>query len=155
MLGEKAPRSHARHGFMGRTGPHKDPQLSTSVGKVAIGAPPPTNCECRDSDGTRASPENQQGTHISSVAGWGECTSKRTIRSPMVNVLHPEANGYAKRLLADLQALALVPKWAEQTTNVEEDLEGRFPIGQQMKRVVYWAGYETVSAFFHAEGGST
>ena len=39
MLGEKAPRSHARHGFMGRTRPHKHPQFSTSVGKVAIGAP--------------------------------------------------------------------------------------------------------------------
>ena len=36
--------------------------------------------------------------------------------------LHPEANGYAKRLLTDLQAVAFVPEWAEQTTNVEEDL---------------------------------
>ena len=26
--------------------------------------------------------------------------------------LHPEANGYAKRLLADLQALAFIPEWA-------------------------------------------
>ena len=33
--------------------------------------------------------------------------------------LHPEANGYAKRLLADLQTLAFVPEWAEQLANVE------------------------------------
>ena len=33
--------------------------------------------------------------------------------------LHPEANGYAKRLLADLQTLAFVPEWSEQVANVE------------------------------------
>ena len=37
--------------------------------------------------------------------------------------LHPEPNGYAKRLLTDLQALAFGPEWAEQTTSVEEDQE--------------------------------
>ena len=37
MLGEKAPRSHARHGLLGRTRPHKDPQLSPNVEKVAAG----------------------------------------------------------------------------------------------------------------------
>ena len=36
---KKAPRAHARNGLKGRTRPHKDPQLSTSVGKVEIGAP--------------------------------------------------------------------------------------------------------------------
>ena len=35
---KKAPRAHARNGFMGRTRPHKDPQLSPSVEKVAVGA---------------------------------------------------------------------------------------------------------------------
>ena len=45
--------------------------------------------------------------------------------------VHPEANGYAKRLLADLQALALVPEWAEQTTNVEEDLGDVFRSGSK------------------------
>ena len=59
--------------------------------------------------------------------------------------LHPEANGHAKRLLTDLQALAFVPEWAEQTTNVEEDLRRCIPIGQQTKRVVYWTAFETVS----------
>ena len=38
MLGEKAPRSHAWHGLLGRTRPHKDSQLSPSVEKVATGA---------------------------------------------------------------------------------------------------------------------
>ena len=33
-----------------------------------------------------------------------------------------QANGYAKRLLADLQTLAFVPEWAEQVANVELDL---------------------------------
>ena len=33
--------------------------------------------------------------------------------------LHLEANGYAKRLLADLETLAFVPEWAEQVANVE------------------------------------
>ena len=37
-LEKKAPRSHARHGLLGRTRPHKDPQLSPSVEKVAAGA---------------------------------------------------------------------------------------------------------------------
>ena len=36
--------------------------------------------------------------------------------------LHPEANGYAKRLLADLQTLAFVPEWTEQVANVEMEL---------------------------------
>ena len=45
--------------------------------------------------------------------------------------LHLEANGYATRLLTDLQALAFVPEWAEQTTNVVEDLEDVFRSGSR------------------------
>ena len=36
--------------------------------------------------------------------------------------LHPEANRYAKRLMADLQALAYVPEWAEPAANIESEL---------------------------------
>ena len=39
VLGKKAPRAHARNGLMGRTRSHKDPQLSPSVEKVAVGDP--------------------------------------------------------------------------------------------------------------------
>ena len=54
--------------------------------------------------------------------------------------LHPEANGYAERLLTDLQALAFVPEWAEQTTNVEEDLGDVFRSGS--KRNEWFIGLE-------------
>ena len=65
------------------------PSALDKCGKGGDWRHPRTNCACRDSGGTRASPENQQGTHISSVAGWGESTSKCTIRSSMVNVCIP------------------------------------------------------------------
>ena len=67
ILGEKTPRSHARHGLLGRISPQKDPQLSPSVEKVAAGA--------------------------SCIRALCRC----------------EANGYAKRSLADLQTLAFCP----------------------------------------------
>ena len=79
---------------------------------------PPTNCACR-------APENQQGTHL--FCCWlGRMHFEMHDTLIDGQRLHPEANGYAKRLLTDLQALALVPEWAEQTTNDEEDLEDVF-----------------------------
>ena len=46
--------------------------------------------------------------------------------------LHPEANGYAKRLLADLQTLAFVPKWTEQVANVEMKFGDVFREGSKL-----------------------
>ena len=46
--------------------------------------------------------------------------------------LHPEANGYAKRLLADLQTLAFVPAWAEQVANVEPEFRDVFRLGSKL-----------------------
>ena len=46
--------------------------------------------------------------------------------------LHPEANGYAKRLLADLQTLAFGPEWAEQVANVELEFGDVFRLGSKL-----------------------
>ena len=99
MLGEKAPRSS----FSARP-PGKDSQLSPSVEKVAAGA------SCIRALCTL--PESPHVMHIFYVVGWlfyvvglAHCTSNRTTHSLSA---HPEANGHAKRLLADLQTLALV-----------------------------------------------
>ena len=46
--------------------------------------------------------------------------------------LHPEANGYTKRLLADLQTLAFVPEWAEQVANVELEFGDVFRLGSKL-----------------------
>ena len=46
--------------------------------------------------------------------------------------MHPEANGYAKRLLADLQTLAFVPEWAEQVANVEVEFGDVFRLGSKL-----------------------
>ena len=46
--------------------------------------------------------------------------------------LHPEANGYSKRLLADLQTLAFVPEWAEQVANVELEFGDVFRVGSKL-----------------------
>ena len=46
--------------------------------------------------------------------------------------LHLEANGYAKRLLADLQTLAFVPEWAEQVANVELEFGDVFRLGSKL-----------------------
>ena len=46
--------------------------------------------------------------------------------------MHPEANGYAKRLLADLQTLASVPEWAEQIANVELEIGDAFRLGSKL-----------------------
>ena len=46
--------------------------------------------------------------------------------------LHPEANGYAKRSLADLQTLAFVPEWAEQVANVELEFGDVFRLGSKL-----------------------
>ena len=46
--------------------------------------------------------------------------------------LHPEANGYAKRLLADLQMLAFVPEWTEQVANVEMEFGDVFRLGSKL-----------------------
>ena len=56
--------------------------------------------------------------HISFVTALAECTSNRTTLVEGFR-LHPEANGYAMRLLADLQTLAFVLECAEQVANVE------------------------------------
>ena len=46
--------------------------------------------------------------------------------------LHPEANGYAKRLLADLQTLSFVPEWAQQVENVELEFGDVFCLGSKL-----------------------
>ena len=46
--------------------------------------------------------------------------------------LQPEANGHAKRLLADLQTLAFVPEWAEQVANVELEFGDVFRLGNKL-----------------------
>ena len=46
--------------------------------------------------------------------------------------LHPEAYGYAKRLLADLQTLAFVPEWAEEVANVELEFGDVFRLGSKL-----------------------
>ena len=70
-------------------------------------------------------PEHRQRT------SWGDCTFETHGTLIDGQRLHLEANGYTKRLLADLQALAFVPEWAEQTTNVEEDLVDVFRSGSK------------------------
>ena len=80
------------------------------VDQVAIGAPC-LRIVRAETDGTRASPENQQGTHILLMLLVGyECISKRYDTLRMVNVCIFEANGYGRmRLLTDLQAPTFVP----------------------------------------------
>ena len=46
--------------------------------------------------------------------------------------LHPEANGYAKRLLADLQTPAFVPDRVEQVANVELEFGDVFRLGSKL-----------------------
>ena len=46
--------------------------------------------------------------------------------------LHPEANGDAKRSLADLQTLAFVTAWAEQVANVELEFGDVFRLGSKL-----------------------
>ena len=46
--------------------------------------------------------------------------------------LHPEANGHAKRSLADLQTLAFVPEWTEQVANVEMEFGDVFRLGSKL-----------------------
>ena len=46
--------------------------------------------------------------------------------------LHPEANGYSKRLLADMQTLAFVPEWAEQVASVELEFGDVFRLGSRL-----------------------
>ena len=46
--------------------------------------------------------------------------------------LHPEANGYAKRILGDLQTLAFVPEWAEQVANLELEFGDVFRLGSKL-----------------------
>ena len=71
--------------------------------------------------------------HLFYVVGLAECTSNRTTLIDGLR-LHPEANGYAKRLLADLQ---------------------RLPFGEQTERLVSLAGSETISSgFLHADSGT-
>ena len=66
--------------------------------------------------------------------------------------MHLEANGYAKRLLADLQTLAFVPEWTEQVANVELEFGDVFRFGKQTKRMVSLVGPETISSgFLHAD----
>ena len=108
-LEKKAPRSHARHGLLGRTRPHKDSQLAPSVGKGGGWRLLHTSAVYKGSDGTRELPASPHVMHIFHVVGSAECTSNRTTHSLRAFDLHPEANGYAKRLLADRQSLAFVP----------------------------------------------
>ena len=46
--------------------------------------------------------------------------------------LHREANGHAKRSLADLQTLAFVPEWTEQVANVEMEFGDVFRLGSKL-----------------------
>ena len=46
--------------------------------------------------------------------------------------LHPEANGHAKRLLANLQTLAFVLEWTEQVASVEMELGDVFRLGSKL-----------------------
>ena len=69
--------------------------------------------------------------------------------------LHPEANGYAKRLLADLQTLAFVPEWAEQVANVELEFGDVFRLGSEPNKWFSLAGCVTISSgFLHADSGT-
>ena len=43
-----------------------------------------------------------------------------------------EANGSAKRLLADLQTLAFVPEWTEQVANVDMEFGDVFRLGNKL-----------------------
>ena len=110
---EKAPSAHARNGLMGRTRPHEDPQLSPSVEKLAVGA------SCMRALCTKAQkvPEHCQREpvrHAHLLCCWFGRTHFESHNTLIDGLrLHPEANGYAKRLLADLQTLAFVPEWAE------------------------------------------
>ena len=127
MVGEKPPRSHARHGLLGRTGPHEDSQLSPSVEKVAAGA------SCIRALCTKAQmvPEHCQRARTS-------CTSSMLLVWQNAHTLvdglrlHTEATGYAKRLLANLQTLAFVPEWTEQVANVEMEFGDVFRLGSKL-----------------------
>ena len=95
-------------------------------------APPAYELCVQSSDGTRALPESPHVMHIFFVVGLVECTSKS--HDTLVDGLrmHPEANGYAKRLLADKQTLAFVLEWAEQVANVELEFGDVFRLGSKL-----------------------
>ena len=68
--------------------------------------------------------------HIFYAVGLAECTSNPTTHSlrAFVCIL----NGYAKRLLADLQTLAFVPERTEQVANVEMEFGDVFRLGSKL-----------------------
>ena len=115
---------------MGRTGPHKDPQLSPSAEKMAVGA------SCIRALCTRLrwyqSIAREPARHAHLLCCWlGRMHFEMHDTLIDGQRLDPGANGYAKRLLADLPALAFVPELAERTTNVEEDLGDVFRSGSK------------------------
>ena len=72
----------------------------------------------------------------------------------MVNVCIPRQTDTRNDNWQDLQALVFVPEWAEQKTNVEEDLGDVFRTGS--KRNEWFIGLDLRqfrAAFFHAGGG--
>ena len=131
MLGEKAPRSHARHGLLGRTRTHKDPLAK--CGKGGGWRLLHTSSVCKGLDGTRALPESPHVMHIFYAVGLAERMHFESHDTLIEGLrLHPEANGYTKRLLADLQTLAFVPEWAEQVANVELEFGDVFRLGSKL-----------------------
>ena len=48
--------------------------------------------------------------------------------------LHPEANGHAKQLLADIQTLAFVPERTQQVANVEMEFGDVFRLGSKLNQ---------------------
>ena len=93
--------------------------------------------------------------HIFFVVGLAQCTFESHDILIDGLRLHPEANGYATRLLADLQTLAFVPEWAEQVANVELEFGDVFRLGSKLNDWFLSLDLETNSSgFLHADSGT-
>ena len=139
VLGEKAPRAHAQNGLMGRTRPQRT-LSSRQVWKRWRLAPPAYElCVQRLRWYQSIAREPARHAHLCCWFGRMHFESHDTLIDGLR--LHPEAHGYAKRLLADLQTLAFVPELAEQVANVELEFGDVFRLGstQGARRKVFSA----------------
>ena len=120
MLGDKAPRSHARHGlFPGKDQTTQGPSALAKCGKGGGWRLLHTSSVYKSSDGTRALPESPHVMHIFYAVGLAECISNRTTHSSRAfacilrqMVVRSDSWQKCRRWLSPL-------RWAEQVANVE------------------------------------
>ena len=138
---------------MGRTGPHQDPQLSTSVGKVTIGA---TRVRIVRAE-TQVVPEHRQRTskaRTSLLLLVGANALRNARYAHRWSTFASPSKRIRETTTGRLAGTGICSRVAEQTTNVEEDLGDVFRSGS--KRNEWFIGLDLRqfrAAFFHAEGG--